>query len=61
MFDSVEKVRQSLADQSYICDAKIATVVFLAHRLEKPVLVECPAGETLTYGDIASRIGAPAW
>jgi MoxR-like ATPase len=44
MFDSVEKVRQGLADQSYICDAKIATVVFLAHRLEKPVLVEGPAG-----------------
>jgi len=44
MFDSVEKVRQSLADQSYICDAKIATVVFLAYRLEKPVLVEGPAG-----------------
>jgi MoxR-like ATPase len=44
MFDSVEKVRQSLADQSYICDAKIATVVYLAHRLEKPVLVEGPAG-----------------
>ncbi len=44
MFDSVEKVRQSLAEQSYICDAKIATVVFLAYRLEKPVLVEGPAG-----------------
>jgi len=44
MFDSVEKVRQGLADQSYICDAKIATVVFLANRLEKPVLVEGPAG-----------------
>ena len=44
MFDSVEKVRQGLAEQSYICDAKIATVVFLAHRLEKPVLVEGPAG-----------------
>jgi len=44
MFDSVEKVRQSLAEQAYICDAKIATVVFLANRLEKPVLVEGPAG-----------------
>ena len=44
MFDSVEKVRQSLVEQSYICDAKIATVVFLANRLEKPVLVEGPAG-----------------
>ena len=44
MFDSVEKVRQSLVEQGYICDAKIATVVFLANRLEKPVLVEGPAG-----------------
>ena len=44
MFDSVEKVRESLAAQGYICDAKIATVVFLANRLEKPVLVEGPAG-----------------
>ena len=44
MFDSVEKVEQSLADQGYICDAKIATVVFLAQKLEKPVLVEGPAG-----------------
>ncbi|MBW2269009.1 MAG: MoxR family ATPase [Deltaproteobacteria bacterium] len=44
MFDSVEKVAQSLAEQDYICDSKIATVVFLAHRLEKPVLVEGPAG-----------------
>ncbi len=44
MFDSVEKVTQSLAEQNYISDAKIATVVFLAHKLEKPVLVEGPAG-----------------
>jgi MoxR-like ATPase len=44
MFDSVEKVEQSLADQDYICDQKIATVVFLAQALEKPVLVEGPAG-----------------
>ncbi len=44
MFDSVEKVEQSLAEQGYICDAKIATVVFLASKLEKPVLVEGPAG-----------------
>jgi MoxR-like ATPase len=44
MFDSVEKVAQSLAEQDYICDKKIATVVFLAQQLEKPVLVEGPAG-----------------
>ena len=44
MFDSVEKVEKSLAAEDYICDRKIATVVFLAHKLEKPVLVEGPAG-----------------
>jgi MoxR-like ATPase len=44
MFDSVEKVEKSLSEESYICDSKIATVVFLAEKLEKPVLVEGPAG-----------------
>ncbi|HEY8152497.1 MAG TPA: MoxR family ATPase [Myxococcota bacterium] len=44
MFDSVALVEERLRDQGYICDRKIATVVFLAHKLEKPVLVEGPAG-----------------
>ena len=44
MFDSVENVEQRLAEQAYICDQKIATVVYLAEKLEKPVLVEGPAG-----------------
>ena len=44
MFDSVAQVEERLRDQGYICDRKIATVVFLAYKLEKPVLVEGPAG-----------------
>ena len=44
MFDSVEDVQKRLSEQDYICDRKISTVVFLAERLEKPVLVEGPAG-----------------
>ncbi len=44
MFESVESVQQELADLNYICDTNIATVVFLAQRLEKPVLIEGPAG-----------------
>ena len=44
MFDSVEDVEKRLNDQEYICDRRISTVVFLADRLEKPVLVEGPAG-----------------
>jgi len=44
LFDSVESVQRELAELDYICDVNIATVVFLAQRLEKPVLIEGPAG-----------------
>ena len=44
MFESVEDVIEQLAEQGYIADKNIATVVYLATRLEKPVLVEGPAG-----------------
>ena len=44
MFASVEDVIKRLGDQGYICDKNIATVVYLAQQLEKPVLVEGPAG-----------------
>ncbi len=44
MFDSVDDVINQLRDQDYICDKQIATVVFLAQQLGKPVLVEGPAG-----------------
>ncbi len=44
MFDTVEEVQKKLLDQQYICNKNIATVVFLASKLQKPVLVEGPAG-----------------
>ena len=44
MFESIEEVRERLAEQDYVSDARLATVVFLATRLGKPVLVEGPAG-----------------
>ena len=44
MFDSVDAVQKRLLDQSYIAGKKIATVVYLASKLNKPVLVEGPAG-----------------
>ncbi len=44
MFKSVQDVIQQLSDQDYICDKQIATVVFLAQQLDKPVLIEGPAG-----------------
>jgi len=61
MFDSVDQVEERLGAQDYICDKKIATVVFLAHRLEKPVLVEGPAGvgKTELAKAVAAATGRP--
>jgi len=44
MFGSVEDVEARLRAQGYICGKNIATVVYLASQLSKPVLVEGPAG-----------------
>ena len=43
-FASVEEVLERLRGVDYLADSKIASVIFLADRLEKPVLVEGPAG-----------------
>jgi MoxR-like ATPase len=44
MYTSADDVRRLLAEQKYICDNNIATVVYLATCLGKPLLVEGPAG-----------------
>jgi MoxR-like ATPase len=44
MFGSIEEVKNKLAQENYICSSEIATVIYLAEKLEKPVLVEGPAG-----------------
>jgi MoxR-like ATPase len=44
MFSSIDEVREKLADEKYICSKEIATVVYLAGQLQKPILVEGPAG-----------------
>jgi MoxR-like ATPase len=44
MFKSINDVRQSLGRQQYIASDEIATVVFLAQNLCKPILAEGPAG-----------------
>ena len=43
-FESIQAVREGLAEVEYLADEGIAGVVFLADRLGKPVLVEGPAG-----------------
>jgi MoxR-like ATPase len=43
-FESTGRVKQSLNTQKYIASDEIATIVFLAQKLGKPLLTEGPAG-----------------
>ena len=44
MFESVDDVQQRFRNARYIASRRIATVVFLAARMGRPVLIEGPAG-----------------
>ena len=44
MFQSVDEVTRRLAEQNYLCDNKAATAIYLACAMQKPILVEGPAG-----------------
>ncbi|MBI5668932.1 MAG: MoxR family ATPase [Chloroflexi bacterium] len=44
MFTDIGQVSQALGQQQYISTDEISTVMFLADKLEKPVLAEGPAG-----------------
>jgi MoxR-like ATPase len=43
-FESIDQVSRELADAGYIADRPLATVLFLAHRLEKPIFLEGEPG-----------------
>jgi MoxR-like ATPase len=58
LFDSVEDVLARLEAAGYLADVPIATAVFLADRLGKPLLVEGPAGVGKT--ELAKAVSAAA-
>jgi MoxR-like ATPase len=43
-FESVDAVVDALREHGYIADIRLATLVFLVVRLDKPLLIEGPAG-----------------
>ena len=59
-FDAVDEVREGLSKVDYLADEGIAGVVYLADRLQKPILVEGPAGtgKTQLAKSVAEMTGA---
>jgi MoxR-like ATPase len=59
-FESVAEVREGLRKVDYLADEGIAGIVYLADRLQKPILVEGPAGtgKTQLAKSVAELIGA---
>src|SRR3954465_14784345 len=59
-FDTVPAVREGLRSVDYLADEGIAGVVYLADRLQKPVLIEGPAGtgKTQLAKSVAESSGA---
>src|SRR5688572_18455996 len=59
-FESVPEVRDGLRKVDYLADEGIAGVVYLADRLQKPVLIEGPAGtgKTQLAKSVAEMSGA---
>ena len=56
-FESIEEVAEELAKALYIADRALATVIFLAHRLEKPLFLEGEPGVGKTeVGAVMARL-----
>ena len=61
LFESVDAVVYALREHGYIADIRLATLVFLVIRLDKPLLIEGPAGvgKTELAKALAALLGAP--
>ena len=58
---SIDAVEQGLSEAGYIANRQISTAIYMAHHLQKPILVEGPAGvgKTELAKSVASWLGLP--
>ena len=61
VFDSPDTLTQALAGTGYIVDDELATAVYLAATLARPILIEGPAGvgKTAIAAAISQALDAP--
>lgn len=61
IFDSIEHIQNNYEKTGYICSSKIATCLYIAYNLQKPVMVEGPAGvgKTELAKTTAELLGVP--
>ena len=61
LLDSPEAIRAGFEDLHYICNPQVATTVYLAYHLQKPILVEGPpgVGKTELAKTAARYLGLP--
>ena len=43
-FGNIEQIQEGFKETGYVCSLQIATTLYLAYHLDKPILVEGPAG-----------------
>lgn len=60
-FESAEHISGGFKKSGYICSRRIAVTLYLAYHLEKPILIEGPAGvgKTELAKTMAQYLGAP--
>ena len=60
-FTSIQNIQEGFKEAGYVCNQQIATTLYLAHHLEKPILVEGPAGvgKTELAKTTATYLGLP--
>ena len=58
---SIDAVEQGLGEAGYIANRQISTAIYMAHHLQKPILVEGPAGvgKTELAKSVASWLKLP--